>query len=95
MMNVFILSGDTGDRQRETPQHRSRPAGLGLMETAKTRPGTIVSEIGRARTGDMETLSFALTEPKGGGFFGRFEPNARNRCWSSSFPKRFAARRPF
>jgi hypothetical protein len=65
----------------------------GLMETAKTRPGTTVSEIGRAQTGDMETLSFALTEPKGGSFFGRFEPKARNTCWSSRFP--FAARRPF
>jgi hypothetical protein len=41
----------------------------GLMEAAKTRPGTTVSEISRAQTGDMETLSFALTEPKGRQFF--------------------------
>jgi hypothetical protein len=41
----------------------------GLMETAKTRPGTTVSEIVRSQTGDIETLSFMLTEPKGGSFF--------------------------
>jgi hypothetical protein len=37
-----------------------------LMEAAKTRRGTTVSEISRAKTDDMEILSFALTEPKGG-----------------------------
>jgi hypothetical protein len=41
----------------------------GLMEGAKTRPGTIVSDVSRAQTGDMETLSFALSEPKGASFF--------------------------
>lgn len=41
----------------------------GLMEAAKTRPGTTVSEVSRAEQGDMASLSFALTEPKGGSFF--------------------------
>jgi hypothetical protein len=41
----------------------------GLMEAAKARPGTTVSEISRAQDGDMATLSFALTEPKGGSYF--------------------------
>ena len=41
----------------------------GLMETAKTRPGTTVSEIVHSQTSEIETLSFALTEPKGGSFF--------------------------
>jgi hypothetical protein len=38
------------------------------MESAKTRPGTTVSDVSRAQTGDMETLSFGLSEPKGGSF---------------------------
>jgi len=41
----------------------------GLMEVAKARPGTTVSDISRAQTGDMEILSFSLTEPKGGSYF--------------------------
>jgi hypothetical protein len=41
----------------------------GLMESAKARPGATVSDIDRAQTGDMATLSFALTEPKGGSYF--------------------------
>jgi len=41
----------------------------GLMESAKTRPGTTVSDVSRAQTSDMETLPFALSEPKGGSFF--------------------------
>ena len=40
-----------------------------LMEAARARPGTTVSDISRAQTGDMETLSFSLTEPKGGSYF--------------------------
>ena len=40
-----------------------------LMETARARPVTTVSDISRAQTGDMEALSFSLTEPKGGGYF--------------------------
>jgi len=41
----------------------------GLMEVAKARPGTTVSDVSRAQTGDIETLSFSLTEPKGGSYF--------------------------
>ena len=41
----------------------------GLMEAAKTRPGTTVSAVSRAQVGDSETLSFALTEPRGGSHF--------------------------
>ncbi len=40
-----------------------------LIEAAKARPNTTVSDISRAQAGDMETLSFSLTEPKGGSYF--------------------------
>ena len=40
-----------------------------LIEVAKARPGTTVSDIIRARAGDVETLSFSLTEPKGRSYF--------------------------
>ena len=40
-----------------------------LIEAARARPGTTVSDISRAQTGDMEVLSFSLTESKGGGYF--------------------------
>jgi hypothetical protein len=40
-----------------------------LMEVAKARPGTIVSDISRGRSGGLEMLSFSLTEPKGGSYF--------------------------
>jgi hypothetical protein len=42
----------------------------GVMEgAAKARPGTTVSDVSRAENGEMTTLSFALTEPKGGSYF--------------------------
>jgi hypothetical protein len=40
-----------------------------LMEAAEARPDTTVSDISRSQTGDMEILSFALSEPKGGSYF--------------------------
>jgi hypothetical protein len=59
----------------------------GLMETAKTRPGTTVSEISRAKTGDMETLSFALTEPKGGSFFRQIRAKGTEYTLVIQFPE--------
>jgi hypothetical protein len=41
----------------------------GLMESAKARPGTTVSDIDRTQADDVATLSFVLTEPKGGSYF--------------------------
>jgi hypothetical protein len=42
----------------------------GVMEgAAKARPGTTVSDVSRAENGEMTTLSFALTDPKGGSYF--------------------------
>jgi hypothetical protein len=68
----------------------------GLMESAKTRPGTTVSDVGRAQTGDNGDAVIRAERTQGRQFYcGSFEPGARNTCWSSSFPKRFAARRPF
>lgn len=41
-----------------------------VMEgAAKARPGTTVSDVSRAENDGMTTLSFALTEPKGGSYF--------------------------
>jgi hypothetical protein len=51
----------------------------GLMEAAKTRPGTTVSQVSRAQDGDSETLSFTLTEPRGGSYF-RVISTARAIC---------------
>lgn len=59
----------------------------GLMETAKTRPGTTVSEISRAKTGDIETLSFALTEPKGGSFFRQIRAKGTEYTLVIQFPE--------
>jgi hypothetical protein len=59
----------------------------GLMETAKTRPGTTVSEISRAQTGDMETLSFALTEPRGGSFFRQIRAKGTEYVLVIQFPE--------
>jgi hypothetical protein len=42
----------------------------GVMEgAAKARPGTTVSDVSRAENAGMTTLSFALTDPKGGSYF--------------------------
>jgi len=59
----------------------------GLMETAKTRPGTTVSEISRAQTGDMEILSFALTEPRGGSFFRQIRAKGTEYVLVIQFPE--------
>jgi hypothetical protein len=59
----------------------------GLMEAAKTRPGTTVSEISRAQTGDMETLSFALTEPRGGSFFRQIRAKGTEYVLVIQFPE--------
>jgi hypothetical protein len=59
----------------------------GLMETAKTRPGTTVSEISRAKTGEMETLSFALTDPKGGSFFRQIRAKGTEYTLVIQFPE--------
>jgi hypothetical protein len=59
----------------------------GLMESAKTRPGTTVSDISRAQTGDMETLSFALTEPKGGSFFRQIRTKGTEYLLVIQFPE--------
>ena len=59
----------------------------GLMETAKTRPGTTVSDISRAQTGDMATLSFALTEPKGGSYFRVIRTKGREYVLVIQFPE--------
>ncbi len=40
-----------------------------LMEAARARPGTTVSDVTRSQPGDLETLSFSLTEPRGGSYF--------------------------
>jgi hypothetical protein len=41
-----------------------------VMEgAANARPGTTVSDVSRAEKDGMTTLSFALTDPKGGSFF--------------------------
>ena len=36
---------------------------------AKARPGTTVSDVSRADNGEVTSLSFALTDPKGGSYF--------------------------
>jgi hypothetical protein len=59
----------------------------GLMETAKTRPGTTVSDISRAQTGDMATLSFALTELKGGSYFRVIRTKGREYVLVIQFPE--------
>jgi hypothetical protein len=57
------------------------------MESAKTRPGTTVSEINREQIGDMETLSFALTEPKGGSFFRQIRAKGTEYVLVIQFPE--------
>jgi hypothetical protein len=59
----------------------------GLMEAAKARRGTTVSEISRAKSGDMETLSFALTEPKGGSFFRLIRTKGKEYTLVIQFPE--------
>jgi hypothetical protein len=70
---THLLTGFNSDGLRVSAMEMSGPKISkpidGLMETAKTRPGTTVSDIVRSQKGDIETLSFALTEPKGGSFF--------------------------
>jgi hypothetical protein len=58
-----------------------------LMEAAKVLPGTTVSDISRAQTGDMEILSFALTEPKGGSYFRVIRTKGTQYTLVTQFPE--------
>lgn len=70
---THLLTGLNSEGLRVSAMEMSGPVHAppidGLMEAAKARPGTTVSDISRAQKGDAETLSFALTEPKGGSYF--------------------------
>jgi hypothetical protein len=70
---THLLTGRSADGLRVSATEMSGPKLAtpidGLMEAAKARPGTTVSDVSRTQTADVTTLSFALTEPQGGSYF--------------------------
>jgi hypothetical protein len=70
---THLLTGLSSEGLRVSATEMSGPKIVtpidGLMESAKARPGTTVSDISLERTNDIATLSFALIEPKGGSYF--------------------------
>ena len=63
----------------------------GLMEAAKTRPGTTVSDVNRTEQGDVARLSFMLTEPKGGSYFRVIRTPRAQYVLSVQFPEAIRA----
>lgn len=88
---THLLTGVNAEGLRVSAMETSGPEMTkpidGLMESAKTRPGTTVSDINRAKTGDMETLSFALTDPKGGSFFRQIRTKGTEYLLVIQFPE--------
>jgi hypothetical protein len=70
---MHLLTGLNSEGLRVSAMETSGPENAtpieGLMQSAKSRPGTTVSDVSLDRTADMATLSFALLEPKGGSYF--------------------------
>jgi hypothetical protein len=88
---THLLTGVNSEGLRVSAMEMSGPTNAppidGLMEAAKARPGTTVSDVDRAKTGDTETLSFTLTEPKGGSHFRVIRSNGTQYVLVIQFPE--------
>jgi hypothetical protein len=86
-----LLTGHGPDGLRVSAMEMSGPKVAapidGLMESAKARPGAAVSDISRTQTGDVATLSFALTEPQGGSYFRVIRANGAQYVLVIQFPE--------
>jgi hypothetical protein len=88
---VHLLTGLDSEGLRVSATEQTGPAGAGLidglMQSAEKRPGATVSEISRAQDGEVKSLSFALTEPKGGSYFRMIQSGRTLYILTMQFPE--------
>jgi hypothetical protein len=88
---THLLTGHGSDGLRVSAMEMSGPKVIppidDVMDSAKARSGAIVSEINHTQTDDMATLSFALTEPKGGSYFKVIRANGTQYMLVIQFPE--------
>jgi hypothetical protein len=88
---THLLTGHDSDGLRVSAVEMSGPKVIppidDVMNSAKARSGAIVSDINHTLTDDMATLSFALTEPKGGSYFRVIRANGTQYMLVIQFPE--------
>jgi len=88
---THLLTGHDSDGLSVSAMEMSGPKVIppidDVMNSAKARSGATVSNINHTQTDDMATLSFALTEPKGGSYFRVIRANGTQYMLVIQFPE--------